>query len=44
MWGGVVKPTAWLPLWQVEQFVSVAACLNPPAEKLTVLWWQVPQS
>ena len=25
MWGGVVWPVAVVPLWQLEQFVSVAA-------------------
>ena len=48
MCGGVVMPVAVVPLWQLEQFVSVAACVNvPPAQLVNVvaaLAWQVTQS
>jgi hypothetical protein len=44
----VVKPVAVVPLWQLEQFVSVAACVNfPPAQLVkddAALVWQVTQS
>jgi len=42
--GGVVLPVAVVPLWQVVQLVSVAACANVPPTKLVVLLWQVEQS
>jgi hypothetical protein len=33
MCGGVFKPVAVMPLWQLEQLVSVAAWVNvPPAQ------------
>jgi hypothetical protein len=48
MCGGVLKPVAVLPLWQLEQFVSVAAWVNfPPAQLVkaeAALAWQVMQS
>jgi hypothetical protein len=48
MCGGVVKPVAVVPLWQFEQFVSVAAWVNfPPAQLVkaeAALTWQVMQS
>ena len=48
MCGGVVMPVAVVPLWQLEQLVSVAACVNvPPAQLVKVvaaLVWQVLQS
>jgi hypothetical protein len=48
MCGGVVKPVAVLPLWQLEQLVSVAACVYVPPDQLAkleaALVWQVLQS
>ena len=48
MCGGVVIPVAVVPLWQLEQFVSVAAWVNlAPAQlaKLAAaLAWQLLQS
>ena len=48
MCGGVVMPVAVVPLWQLEQFVSVAAWVNiPPAQLVkpeAALAWQVMQS
>jgi hypothetical protein len=48
MCGGVVKPVAVVPLWQLEQLVSVAACVNAPPDQLAnveaALAWQVLQS
>jgi len=44
MCGGVVMPVAVVPLWQLVQFVSVAACANAAPAKLVVLLWQVEQS
>src|SRR5579864_6999078 len=41
MCGGVVRPAAPLPLWQLEQFTSVAACVNTAPNHVTVLLWQV---
>jgi len=38
MCGGVVMPVAVVPLWQLEQLVSVAACVNvPPAQLAKVV-------
>jgi hypothetical protein len=37
MWGGVVMPVAVVPLWQLEQLVSVAACVKVAPAKLVVL-------
>ena len=37
-------PVAVVPLWQLEQLVSVAACLKAAPAKLVVLLWQVEQS
>ena len=46
--GGVVLPVAVLPLWQLEQLVSVAAWTNPAPAQLVkpdaALAWQVMQS
>jgi hypothetical protein len=48
MCGGVVMPVAVVPLWQLEQLVSVAEWMNvPPAQLAKVdaaLAWQVLQS
>ena len=48
MCGGVVMPVAVVPLWQLEQLVSVAAWVNfPPAQLVkaeAALAWQVTQS
>ena len=48
MCGGVVRPVAVVPLWQLEQFVSVAAWVNfPPAQLVkaeAALAWQMMQS
>jgi len=37
-------PVAVLPLWQLEQLVSVAAWTKAAPAKLVVLLWQVEQS
>jgi hypothetical protein len=46
--GGVVMPVAVVPLWQLEQLVSVAAWVNLPPDQLAkveaALVWQVMQS
>ena len=34
-------PVAAVPLWQLEQLVSVAAWVNVPPSHVAVLWWQV---
>ncbi len=34
MCGGVVMPVAVVPLWQLEQLVSVAAWVNLPPDQL----------
>jgi hypothetical protein len=34
MCGGVFKPVAVVPLWQLEQLVSVAAWVNSPPAQL----------
>ena len=48
MCGGVVWPVAVVPLWQLEQLVSVAACTWAPPAQLAkpeaALAWQVMQS
>jgi hypothetical protein len=48
MCGGVVMPVAVVPLWQLEQLVSVAAWTNVPPVQLAnveaALAWQVLQS
>jgi len=44
MCGGVVWPVAVVPLWQLEQLVSVAAWTKAAPAKLVVLLWQVEQS
>ena len=48
MCGGVTRPVAVVPLWQLEQFVSVAAWVNtPPCQLVKVeaaLAWHVTQS
>jgi hypothetical protein len=48
MCGGVTKPVAVVPLWQLEQLVSVAAWVNTPPAQLVnaeaALAWQVMQS
>jgi hypothetical protein len=48
MCGGVVLPVAVVPLWQLEQLVSVAAWTwTAPAQLVkpeVALWWQVMQS
>ena len=49
MCGGVVMPCAVLPLWQVAQLVSVAACLKAAPPQLVkppeaALAWQLTQS
>jgi hypothetical protein len=40
MCGGVLIPVAPLPLWQLEQLVSVAAWANVAAVQFAVLVWQ----
>ena len=46
--GGVTMPVAVVPLWQLEQLVSVAVWVNPPPDQLVklvaALAWQVMQS
>jgi hypothetical protein len=37
MCGGVFMPVAVVPLWQLEQLVSVAACANLPPDQLAKL-------
>jgi hypothetical protein len=37
MCGGVVMPVAVVPLWQLEQLVSDAECVNAAPAKLVVL-------
>jgi hypothetical protein len=37
MCGGEVMPVAVVPLWQLEQLVSVAACTKAAPTKLVVL-------
>jgi len=48
MCGGVVRPVAVVPLWQLEQLVSVAAWVNAPPDQLVKLVaapaWQMMQS
>jgi hypothetical protein len=44
MCGGVVMPVAAVPLWQLEQLVSVAAWVKTAPDQLVVLLWQVEQS
>jgi hypothetical protein len=48
MCGGVVIPVAVVPLWQLEQLVSVAAWVNAPPVQLVNVEaapaWQVMQS
>jgi hypothetical protein len=48
MCGGVVMPVAVVPLWQLEQLVSVAAWVNFPPDQLVkdvaAVAWQVMQS
>ena len=48
MCGGVFKPVAFVPLWQLEQLVSVAAWVYVPPDQLAklvaALAWQVLQS
>ena len=41
MCGGVVLPVAVVPLWQLEQLVSVAAWVNVAPAHVLVLVWQV---
>jgi hypothetical protein len=44
MCGGVVMPVAVVPLWQLEQLVSVAACVKAAPLHVVVLLWQVEHS
>jgi hypothetical protein len=44
MCGGVVMPVAVVPLWQLEQLVSVAAWTKVAVAQLVVLEWQVEHS
>jgi hypothetical protein len=48
MCGGVFMPVAVVPLWQLEQLVSLAAWVNVPPAQLAkaeaALVWQVMQS
>ena len=44
MCGGEVMPVAVVPLWQLEQFVSVAAWAKTALLQVVVLVWQVEHS
>ena len=44
MCGGVVMPVAAVPLWQLEQLVSLAEWTNAAPAQLVVLVWQVEHS
>jgi hypothetical protein len=44
MCGGVDNPVAVVPLWQLEQLVSVAAWAKAAPDQLVVPLWQVEQS